>query len=143
VAKINSDTVGDWQGNEDEAAEAWNCSACSDLEDRDDHERAWQLFCERAGADPAEWHELLARIAREVNGTHQIVIISGEGSGEGTRELYTDTVTRSALNARLRKERCGGDRWARIEVDGQRAWDADQLIASDEELAAVIGDAAL
>jgi hypothetical protein len=70
--------------------------------------------------------------------TALIVIISGEGTGEGTREIYTGARTARALNARLRKERCGGQRWARVEVDGERAWDADQTVASDVELLGVL-----
>jgi len=47
----------------------------------------------------------------------KIWIISGEGDGEGTRELYSGSVSARALKARLTRERSGGDRWARLEVE--------------------------
>lgn len=47
-----------------------------------------------------------------------IEIVSGEGAGEGTRETYTGKRTARAINARLRKERCNGDRWAFVLLDG-------------------------
>lgn len=46
-------------------------------------------------------------------------IISGEGE-EGTREDYDGERTLSAIRNRLREERCGGDRWAILVVDGMR-----------------------
>lgn len=60
-------------------------------------------------------------------GTPQIkyYVVSGEGEN-GTRELYTGKLTVRAIKARLKKEECGGDRWARIETeDGERIDDVD------------------
>lgn len=46
-----------------------------------------------------------------------IVIISGEGTGGGTVEVFEDTGSDSDIRERLIKERCGGDRWARALVN--------------------------
>jgi len=47
----------------------------------------------------------------------KIQIWSGEGDGPGTCETYTaeesHTMTWRKLTARLTRERCGGDRWAK------------------------------
>jgi hypothetical protein len=43
-----------------------------------------------------------------------IYLISGEGEN-GTKELYTGARTQRAMRARLTKERCGGDRWAKYQ----------------------------
>lgn len=48
--------------------------------------------------------------------TAAIRIVSGEGS-QGKAELYTGKRTERAIKARLEKERCGGDRWARAEYE--------------------------
>ena len=42
-------------------------------------------------------------------------IVSGEGEN-GTVEMYTGKLTARAIKTRLTKERCGGDRWARLDV---------------------------
>ncbi len=47
---------------------------------------------------------------------HPIHIVSGEGTGPGTVELYTGKRTERAIKMRLTKERCGGDRWARASI---------------------------
>jgi hypothetical protein len=47
--------------------------------------------------------------------TATIRIVSGEGA-VGTAEAYTGKRTVRALKARLTKECCNGDRWARAEV---------------------------
>ena len=44
-----------------------------------------------------------------------IRIVSGEGT-VGTAEAYTGKRSVRALKARLTRERCNGDRWARAEV---------------------------
>lgn len=55
-----------------------------------------------------------------------IYIISGEGTGEGTRELYTGKMSARAIRQRVTRERCGGDRWARLESEaGERIIDED------------------
>lgn len=47
--------------------------------------------------------------------TEIIHIVSGEGE-IGSREVYVGVGTERALRARLTRERCHGDRWARAEV---------------------------
>lgn len=49
----------------------------------------------------------------------EIEILSGEGE-EGTREDYEGARTVKAVRARLTSERCGGDRWAILILDGER-----------------------
>ena len=44
--------------------------------------------------------------------TKQILIISGEGE-RGTIKRYKGEGSLRAIRARLTRERCGGDRWAR------------------------------
>ncbi len=52
-----------------------------------------------------------------------IYIVSGEGTGPGTRELYTGKRTQQALRTRLTRERWGSDRWAHIATaDGDRLY---------------------
>lgn len=46
--------------------------------------------------------------------TSRLAIVSGEGES-GTREEYTGKRTARAIRARLTRERCGGDRWARLQ----------------------------
>ena len=46
---------------------------------------------------------------------HRIYIISGEEFNYH-RELYTGKRTQRAIKARLTRERCGGQRWARAEM---------------------------
>ena len=53
-----------------------------------------------------------------------IYIVSGEGE-QGHREVYTGTVTPRAIRARLTRERCSGDRWAHVEIDGERVGDEE------------------
>lgn len=45
-----------------------------------------------------------------------IVILSGEGGRNGTFELFRGTRSELAINRRLSKERCNGDRWARAYI---------------------------
>jgi hypothetical protein len=60
----------------------------------------------------------------------KIYIVSGEGD-YGTRELYTGTRTARALRLRLTRERCEGDRWAKIvDADGCEL-DPDITFATD------------
>lgn len=58
-------------------------------------------------ADP----ELMALMASG----EPLVIISGEGAA-GTVGPYTGKRTVRALKMRLTRERCGGDRWARVQI---------------------------
>jgi hypothetical protein len=55
-----------------------------------------------------------------------IEIVSGEGE-TGTAEKYTGAKTARAIRARLTKERAGGDRWARVTINGERIDDDDDL----------------
>lgn len=49
----------------------------------------------------------------------KIEIVSGEGE-RGTATPYTGKLTMRALRSRLTRERCHGDRWAFVRVDGER-----------------------
>lgn len=49
----------------------------------------------------------------------KLEILSGEGE-QGTRVLYAGKRTVRAIKARLTRERCHGDRWAILIVDGER-----------------------
>ena len=46
------------------------------------------------------------------NELNRVVIISGEGE-VGIIEPHTGRPTRRAVMARIKRERCGGDRWAK------------------------------
>jgi hypothetical protein len=54
-----------------------------------------------------------------VQSASELQIISGEGE-VGTVEMYRGARTARAVKARLTRERCGGDRWAVLVVDGER-----------------------
>jgi hypothetical protein len=47
--------------------------------------------------------------------SNQIRIVSGEGE-TGTMQIYNGARTLRAVKARLTKERCGGQRWAKAMV---------------------------
>jgi hypothetical protein len=47
---------------------------------------------------------------------NEIYILSGEGCGSGNRVLYCGAKSVRAIKARLTRERCGGDRWAKVLV---------------------------
>ena len=55
----------------------------------------------------------IAAIIKASNGN--LKIVSGEGEN-GTTEDYKGAQTVRAIKARLTKERCGDDRWARIDT---------------------------
>ena len=42
----------------------------------------------------------------------KIEIVSGEGVGQGTAKTFTGRRTMRAIMMAIRKEECGGDRWA-------------------------------
>lgn len=46
-----------------------------------------------------------------------IIIISGEGDGEGSMEHYKGRRTARALRCKLTRERSRGDRWAHAWID--------------------------
>lgn len=48
-----------------------------------------------------------------IENAKKILVISGEGEGPGTVEAFEGRRTLRAIKARLKKERCGGQRWAR------------------------------
>jgi hypothetical protein len=50
----------------------------------------------------------------------QVEIVSGEGDSEGTIDRYMGTPTVSSVWNRIKKERCGGDRWCFARIDGER-----------------------
>jgi hypothetical protein len=54
-----------------------------------------------------------------------IIIYSGEGEGPGTASNHTGRLTERAVLGRLRRERCGGDRWAYAVINGNRVADTD------------------
>ncbi len=61
-----------------------------------------------------------------------IYISSGEGE-LGMYEEYTGKRTVRAIKARLTRERCGGDRWARVSVGPAGAESAGELEDSSPE----------
>lgn len=60
------------------------------------------------------------------NELNRVVIISGEGE-IGIIEPHTGRPTKRAVMARLTRERCGGDRWAKAiaYVDGSEGFDVE------------------
>ena len=56
-------------------------------------------------------------IEQIIKGDKGLCIVSGEGE-QGTREDYDGPRTIAAIRKVLKKERCGGDRWAYV-TDGQ------------------------
>ena len=62
------------------------------------------------------WNQTTEQIGAIIATGKPIQIVSGEGE-QGTVEAYTGTVTVRAIKARLTRERCGGDRWARVDTD--------------------------
>ena len=55
------------------------------------------------------------------------IILSGEGE-TGTFERHTGKPTMLAINRRLARERCGGDRWARAFVPAGQGYDDDTYV---------------
>jgi len=58
-------------------------------------------------------------IERLIKLNETLYIISGEGT-YGHREEYTGKMTVRAIKSRLTRERCHGDRWARIDTDDNK-----------------------
>lgn len=54
-----------------------------------------------------------------IKNAEEIKIVSGEGE-QGTVEDYEGTRTERAICQLLKKEECGGDRWAFARIDGVR-----------------------
>ncbi len=59
----------------------------------------------------ADWE--LAGYLRAAESGEELVIVSGEGVNGHVRE-YGGRLTMRALKMRLTRERCEGDRWARV-----------------------------
>ena len=59
-------------------------------------------------------------VERLIRQAKRIEIVSGDGDGAGVAEIFEGKRTLRALRMRLTMERCQGDRWARVEIDGQR-----------------------
>ncbi len=62
------------------------------------------------------WNQTTAQIEAIIATGKPLEIVSGEGEN-GTSEIYTGVKTVRAVKARLTRERCGGDRWARVDTD--------------------------
>jgi hypothetical protein len=62
------------------------------------------------------WYQTTEQIEAIIATGKPIEIVSGEGEN-GTREAYTGAKTVRAIKARLTRERCHGDRWARVDTD--------------------------
>lgn len=54
-----------------------------------------------------------------LDAAEEIEILSGEGE-DGNTEDYTGARTVRAIKIRLSQERCNGDRWAILVLDGER-----------------------
>lgn len=59
--------------------------------------------------------DTITKILASVSASAEIRIISGEGD-VGTTEQYTGARTVSAIQTRMSRERCGGQRWVRAVV---------------------------
>jgi len=55
------------------------------------------------------------------------IILTGEGTS-GTFERHTGKPTLLAINRRLARERCGGDRWARAFVPAGNGYEDDAYV---------------
>jgi hypothetical protein len=66
-------------------------------------------------------HESLFNMMYQISdpGT-KVEIVSGEGDGPGTIEVFKGTRTARAIRKRINKEKCGGDRWCFLLVNGIR-----------------------
>ena len=62
------------------------------------------------------WNQTTEQIEAIIATGKPLQILSGEGDG-GTAEDYTGAKTVRAIKARLTRERCGGDRWSRVDTD--------------------------
>jgi len=56
------------------------------------------------------------QIERLIASDEDLIILSGEGN-VGVSEQYTGKRTVRAIMSRLTRERCGGDRWARVDTE--------------------------
>ncbi len=63
-----------------------------------------------------KWEQTTEEIQAIIATGKPLEIVSGEGEN-GMVEEYTGAKTVRAIKARLTRERCGGDRWARVDTD--------------------------
>lgn len=68
-----------------------------------------------------KWNQTTEQIEAIIKSGKPLEIVSGEGE-TGTVEEYTGAKTVRAIKARLTRERCGGDRWARVDTDDGMAY---------------------
>jgi hypothetical protein len=61
------------------------------------------------------WKQTTEEIKAIIATGKPLKIVSGEGEN-GTAQDYAGAKTVRAIKARLTKERCGGDRWARVDT---------------------------
>ena len=66
--------------------------------------------------------------------SRRIQIVSGEEVGPIHIEPHTGRATARAIRARLTRERCNGDRWAHVVIDGERVYDGGHPTAWESEL---------
>jgi len=69
----------------------------------------------------------------QVSPSEIIEIVSGEGPGEGTVEVYTGARTEAALKHKLKEESSQGDRWAQARVKGRNV----RLLETEQSIAAL------
>lgn len=62
------------------------------------------------------WNQTTEEIEAVIATGKPLEIVSGEGEN-GMVEIYTGAKTVRAIKARLTRERCGGDRWARVDTN--------------------------
>ncbi len=62
------------------------------------------------------WKQTTEEIKAIIATGKPLEIVSGEGEN-GMVEIYTGVKTVRAIKARLTRERCGGDRWARVDTN--------------------------
>ena len=67
------------------------------------------------------WKQTTEQIEAIIKSRKPLEIVSGEGE-TGTPEEYTGPKSVRAIKARLTRERCGGDRWARVDTDDGMAF---------------------
>jgi len=63
-----------------------------------------------------KWKQTTEQIETLLATGKPLKIVSGEGEN-GTAQDYTGVKTVRAIKRRLNRERCGGDRWARVDTD--------------------------
>ncbi len=62
-----------------------------------------------------QWNQTTEQIEALIATGKPLQVVSGEGE-MGSIEPYTGKRTVRAIKARLTRERCGGDRWARVDT---------------------------